>query len=505
MYRDAEFLVTAEEMRAYDTYTIDGLGIPGAVLMERAALTVTDCVMEHLEKRQSPGRVLCVCGTGNNGGDGLCVARQLTDLGIETEIALIGDPAKCSTEALRQLTIVEKYGILLHTQVPQGAYTVMVDALFGTGLSRAVEGRYKEAIEAMNESAAVKIAVDIPSGIHTDTGAVLGTAVRAEETVTFAFYKRGLFLYPGAVHAGKVRLARMGITKRSFQGKAPGMYTLKGPVGRLLPGRNPAGNKGTFGKVLLAAGSSGMAGAALLAGRSAYKTGCGMVKLVVPEHIREIIQTGLPEALLQVYEQAEGLQEEEKSLFMRNMEWADVIAIGPGLSICESGRDMLFLALTGEKPLIVDADGLNLLAEDEVLCRLVRENGRRIILTPHMGELARLLHKPIAEVTAAETASAMEAAERFGCIVAAKSARTHVVEQGKSLFLNTAGCDRMATAGSGDVLAGMITALAAQGMEPYEAAVCGVYLHACAGEAAAEHAGAGGLTASDMIAGLALL
>ena len=505
MYPNAEFLVTAEEMRAYDTYTIESLGIPGAVLMERAALAVTDCVRERLEKKHLAGRVLCVCGIGNNGGDGLCVARQLTDLGIEAEIALIGDPARCSMEASRQLAIVEKYGIPLYTEVPQSEYTIMVDALFGTGLSRAVEGKYKDAIEAMNGSTAIKVAVDIPSGIHTDTGAVLGTAVRAEETVTFAFLKRGLFLYPGAEYAGKVRLAGMGITKRSFQGKAPGMYTLKEPVRNLLPVRDPAGNKGTFGKVLLAAGSNGMAGAALLAGRSAYKAGCGMVKLVVPKQIREIIQTGLPEALLQVYEQADGLHEEEKALFLRNMEWADVIAIGPGLSVCDSGRDMLSLAMTQEKPLLVDADGLNLLAGDEALCNLIRENGGRVVLTPHMGELARLLHKPLSEVTAAETESAVEAAERFGCTIAAKSARTHVFASGKPVFLNTAGCDRMATAGSGDVLAGMLAALLAQGMEPYEAAVCGVYLHARAGEAAAGRAGEGGLTASDIIDGLALL
>ncbi|MGN1147419.1 MAG: NAD(P)H-hydrate dehydratase, partial [Lachnospiraceae bacterium] len=321
------------------------------------------------------------------------------------------------------------------------------------------------------------------------------------------------FLYPGAAFAGTIKLADIGITERSFQGILPAMYTIKEKPEDLLPKRRADGNKGTFGKLLLVAGSEKMAGAALLCGESAYRMGAGMVKLVIPEKIREIVQERLPEALIQTYDSPAGLQEEEEALFLENSKWADAIAIGPGLSVCESGRRLLELAIAEEtKPLVIDADGLNILSSNEQLmerlknrCTGSEREKAKVILTPHMGELARLLGEPLAQITANETLSTIRLAGSTGSIVAGKSARTHVCEAEQPIFLNTAGNDRMATAGSGDVLTGMIAALLVQGMEPLEAAVAGVYLHACAGDAAAEKAGNVGIKASDIIAGLSLL
>lgn len=504
-----EYLVTSDEMRAYDTYTIEHIGIPAMVLMERAALAVTECVLEALQKKGTGhGRVLCVCGSGNNGGDGLCVARLLADKGIEVDVLLAGSLEHLSRETAQQLSILEKYGIRPLRELPEDGHDVIVDALFGMGLSREITGACRQLIETVNKRDAVRIAIDIPSGIDGNTGAVLGAAVKAEETVALAFGKRGLYLYPGTLYAGKIRIADIGITQRSFPKQPPAMYTRSDAL--CLPKRRADGNKGTFGKLLLIAGSESMAGAALLSGESAYRTGAGMVKLVIPEKIREIVQSRLPEALIQAYESPKGLQEEEEAQFLENMAWADAIAVGPGLSVCESGRRLLELALSeNSKPLVIDADGLNLLASDEGLRKILQKRCRTgedsVILTPHMGELARLLKKTVAEVTAEETKNVLLAAEEFGCILVGKSARTHVCRMDAPFFLNTAGNAKMATAGSGDVLTGMIAALLAQGEEPLKAAADGVYLHARAGDAAAQKAGQGAMKASDITAGLGLL
>jgi len=233
-----------------------------------------------------------------------------------------------------------------------------------------------------------------------------------------------------------------------------------------------------------------------------------MVKMVVPEKIRVIVQERLPESMIQIYNSSAKLMMEEEEAFLENLKWADAIAIGPGLSLCESGRRFLFLAMKeSNKPLIIDADGINLLAADEKLRTLLQErhdNGN-VIITPHLGELARLQGKTIKEVKAEETNSAILAAENLRCIVVSKSARTHVCQTGSKIFLNTAGSDKMATAGSGDVLTGIIAAFVAQGLEPMQAAVKGVYLHACAGEAAGKLAGYAGIMASDIVEGLKLL
>lgn len=552
-----EYVVTSEEMRAYDTYTIEHMGIPSLVLMERAALKTVESIMEIKKsiedaainlKIQKKIRILCVCGTGNNGGDGLCVARLLREQDIGADAVLIGNRQKLTKETALQLSVLEKYGVTVGNKVPEAEYDIIVDALFGIGLSREITGEARVAIEAINDKTAYKIALDIPSGIDADTGKVWGCAVKADETVAIAFKKRGHCLYPGSLFAGKIRVADIGITKRSFDGSKPQMYTYTESAADLFPKRSPYGNKGTFGKALIVAGSADMAGAALLCGESAYRTGTGMVKLVIPETIREIVQTKLPEALIQTYASAEGVTQEEETAFLQNADWADVIAIGPGLSVCKSGLAFLKAAAQSTKPLLIDADGLNMLAEEnrnnietgtevqkgmipemdmqntsdnQNLWMLIRKRKNRTVLTPHMGELARLLQKPVSEVVADETAATQELAQKSGCIVVGKSARTHVCKAGNRIFLNTAGNDKMATAGSGDVLAGIITALMAQetkmpdtevqdksqietrGME--KAVVTGVYMHACAGDIAAEKAGNAGITASDIIKELGFL
>ncbi len=502
-----EYLVTSNEMRAYDTYTIEQIGIPSLVLMERAALKTAEYIEMHFSNNS---RVLCVCGIGNNGGDGLCVTRLLTEHGMKADAVLIGDENKASAETKTQLSILQNIGILPYKEIPDKEYDIIVDAIFGTGLKREVTGDYKEAINKINAKDCTKISIDIPSGIHTDNGKCMGTAVKADITITLAFFKRGLFLYPGSNYAGKIMKADIGISKKSFFEHKPYMYTFTDDAGKYFPKRIKEGNKGTFGKILLVAGSENMAGAAILAGKSAYKAGAGMVKLVIPEKIREIIQEVLPEALIQTYQNKQGISKEEKECFLANMEWADTIAIGPGLGISQISKELLKLILCHtQKPLVIDADGINILSrEKDIMEALVKQAGeyhKPIILTPHMGELARLLQKDTVEIVQDETIATIEASERTHCIVVGKSARTHVCREGKPIFLNTAGSDKMATAGSGDILTGIIAAFLAQGMDPFHAAENGVYVHACAGDTMALKAGSAALKAGDIIEGLTYL
>lgn len=504
-----EYLVTSEEMRAYDTYTIEQIGIPSTVLMERAALKTTERILKIINEKNNGNtgkceRILCVCGTGNNGGDGICVARLLKEQDIEADVVLLGSREKLTKETAMQLSALEAYGIAAEERIPEKEYDIIVDALFGTGLSRNITGDIQTAIEQVNKKQAYKIAIDIPSGIDADTGKVLGCAVKADETVAIAFKKRGHMLYPGCQYAGKIIVAAIGITQKSFHGRYPEMFTYTEPVTDLLPKRIPSGNKGTFGKILIVAGNEQMAGAALLCGESTYRSGAGMVKLMIPDAIREIVQTRLPEALIQTYASENGITEKEREAFLKAAEWADVTAIGPGLGKSQSAFQLLQMALLIKQPLVIDADGLNILAQDKQnLWTLLKERKETTILTPHMGEMARLLQKSLQEVVADETKASQELAEQSGCIVVGKSARTHVCRKGMPIFLNTSGNHKMATAGSGDVLTGMIAALLAAKAE--NAAELGVYLHACAGDAAAEKAGQAGITASDIIRGMEFL
>lgn len=370
-------------------------------------------------------------------------------------------------------------------------YALLVDALFGVGLSRAVEGIYAQAIDTFNSLAGWKLSLDMPSGIDTDTGRVLGHAVRADATVTFGFCKRGLALYPGCEYAGETTVADIGISERSFFGRQPRMYAYEGDPRAFLPRRDGGGNKGTFGKALLIAGSRNMAGAAVLAARAAYRAGAGMVKVITCAENRVIVQQAVPEALLGTSEDLE-----------TGLDWADVIAIGPGLGKSDEACRCLKQVIEGSgKPLLIDADGLNLLAGSQGLRRSLAAQGlagRPILLTPHVGELARLSGKTIEVCKEDLPAAGGELAASLGAIVVAKDARTCVCKEGCGVCVNLSGNSGMATAGSGDVLAGIITAFLAQGMEAYQAACAGVYVHGCAGDGVSGRIGEHACMAGDI-------
>lgn len=498
-----QYLVSAEEMRKADNHTIETIGIPAMVLMERAALAALECVERHVAATLTEGKivgggagnsVLILAGMGNNGGDGLALARLLSERGFYVEVCCVGDEEKASGQWIQQRNILEHYAVTLSAKPQREEYTVLVDALFGVGLSRDVAGEYARAIEGFNGLRGFKLALDLPSGIDSDTGRLCGCAVCADETVTFGFCKRGLVLFPGCEYAGRVEVADIGISSRSFI-TPPEMFTLKAPVDSLIQKRRADGNKGTFGKILLVAGSVNMAGAAILAARAAYRTGAGMVKVISPEENRIILQSALPEALFGMEVQLEN-----------SMEWADVIAVGPGLGTDERARTLFETVLYhSKKPLVIDADALNILAkEEEFRGELGRQAhaGRKLLLTPHVGELARLVGKTVADCVSDSRYGIGEIAkglsEELGCVVVAKDARTYVCKTGNPMYLNSNGNSGMATAGSGDVLTGISAALLAGETDVFRAAVTAVYLHGAAGDAAAREKGLFACMAGDI-------
>lgn len=500
-----QYLVTASQMKHYDTNTIEKIGIPGLVLMERAALVTVEEIQKNCSKPQA--KVLVVAGCGNNGGDGLAIGRLLMLQGYRVEIVMIGDRMKCTGETSAQMKILSQYGMSVKDAIESDEYDIVVDALFGIGLSRNVTGIYAEVIERINRMEGFICSVDIPSGVCADDGRILGCAVRADLTVTYGFYKLGQILYEAASYCGKVVCREMGINERSFLGKIPEWFTLCEETGKsLLPVRRAEGNKGTFGKVLVIAGSSHACGAAVLSARSAFRMGTGMVKTVTVTENRDVFLQAVPESMLLTYREAADRAEQEQfeASLQESFAWADAILIGPGIGTGRQAHYLLEKCLTdSDNPLLIDADGLNLLAENPGLRDLAANtgrSGRTILLTPHIGEFARLYGCSVIQVKENLLQYPLELAKQMHAVIVCKDARTVVTApDAKEHYLNTTGNDGMATAGSGDVLAGMIAGLLAQNMDGMEAAVCGVYLHGAAGDLAAQKETRHSMMASDII------
>ena len=486
------YLPTGEWMQKADSYTIDEIGLPSMVLMERAALAAVAAMEQEKINTQ---RTLVVCGSGNNGGDGFAIARLLKEKGCQAEAAFIGNEASMTPDCRQQMKIAEKCGVPIVTTISRQEYTVIVDAVFGVGLNREVLGAYAANIKKMNDLPGQKVAVDIPSGICSATGNVLGTAFCADLTVTFECEKLGCILHPGHQYAGKTIPVAIGISRKLFE-KEPGVcYTFeKSDLPELIPSRKPNSHKGTYGKILMITGSRGMSGAAYLSAKAAYTCGAGLVQIYTHEDNRVILQQLLPEAIVSTY-----TEYEEESLG-ELLAWADVVCMGCGLGKSRTSECIATQVMKEVKtPCVIDADGLNILA-----CHpeLLEERERPIILTPHMKEMSGLLECSVAELQEKRFEMTRAFTVKAGIVCALKDARTIVAKWDRQTFVNTAGNSSMAKAGSGDVLAGVIAGLLAQGLHPYEAAVCGVYLHACAGDEAKSARGSYSVLAEDLIAGI---
>lgn len=500
-------MLTSAEMKASDKAAIEEYGIGSMVLMERAALQTVQVILDRYGTDLYVG---VMAGNGNNGGDGIAIARILQERGIRAEINMVGEASKLSPEAAAQLETAQKLNIPIHYGVEHTLYDVIVDAIFGIGITRNVEGKYRKAIEAVNASRAKVVAVDIPSGVNTDDGSIMGCAIKADITVTFAYRKLGLMLYPGASCAGEVVCVPIGIPGAVTAKKRTGVVTFTDWKKDLhFPGRSPSGNKGTFGKVLLIAGSRNMGGACFLSALSAYRTGAGMVRVFTAAQNREVLLKKLPEAIVDTYKDDAGadITKEEAKVLLSGLEWADIVAVGPGISVSEKAKTILESLLSQcDKPMVIDADALNLLARNAELLKLFafgyRKSDSDVIFTPHLGEFSRLMQCPVAKIKKDMIASCKAFTRKYDVSLVCKDARTLVSKRGKLTYLNASGNDGMATAGSGDVLTGIIAGLLAQGYSGFEAAVMGTYAHGLAGDFARRKTSAYYIMAQDIIKAL---
>ena len=503
------YLTDSHTMKAVDNCSIHEFGIPSVVLMERAALGVSAFLRKTAGKdnKKTCMKVLCVCGNGNNGADGLAAARQLNENGIEVHVVLVGT-SQGTDEYRLQKSIVSNLGIdcaEYDGNIDFSEYDYIIDAIFGIGLSRIIEGRYAQVIADINkagENPYTKIiAVDIPSGISADNGQIMGIAVKADYTVTFGYNKTGIMFYPGASYSGSVEVINAGfVTDDILHRKVGGFGSIftydDEDVGRLLV-RKPDSNKGTYGRTLIIAGSKNMGGAAILSASAAYRSGTGLVKVLTHEINKTALLCRMPECLISTYQDNMPPAAELKADF----EWAKSIAVGPGLSMNGVAAEITRYVLEREdKVRILDADALNIIAAEHIDYK--GSNEGKIIITPHIMEMSRLTGKTVSDIKEHMIESAKEYAIQHSCICILKDART-VVTDGQKVYINCTGNDGMSTGGSGDVLTGLIAGMAAIGLDAFDAACLSVYVHGKAGDLAAQQKGRTGMTASDIAEAIA--
>jgi ADP-dependent NAD(P)H-hydrate dehydratase / NAD(P)H-hydrate epimerase len=493
-------------MRALDAHAIETIGIPGIVLMENAARSVVEVIEERFEDVEFLS-VAVICGPGNNGGDGFAVARQLHLRGADVDVFLLCDDKTIKGDALTNYLLLEPLGITTvywddaNEGISLTDYDLIVDALFGTGAVRPLKCPYKKVIEALNDAPGIVLAIDVPSGVDATTGATTGPAVSADLTVTFQCAKIGLLLPPGRDLAGDVVVAPISIPEvEDILANSPYSLPDDTDVLTLLPSRPRGAHKGDFGNLLVIAGSRGMSGAARLVSMAALRTGVGLVKCAAPQSIRgeiaayrpEIMTIGLPET------PSGTIAASAIETLMMYLEWADVIALGPGLGQEAETARFLEVLFTQKKPFVIDADALNLIAAH----KLVKKIPPDAILTPHPGEFDRLAGMKHEDFTSRLAAAKQFALENQVTLLL-KGAPTVTFDAHGHGVINPTGNPGLATAGSGDVLIGIIASLRAQGLESPNAAWIGAYLHGRSADLAVKETGEASLVAGDVILYLA--
>ena len=516
-------VVTAAEMRQIDQDTIADIGIPGIVLMETAGSAIVRTIAQHYPTCQ---RIGILAGKGNNGGDGIVIARQLAHAGRDVHIFLASPQESFTGEAHLNLQIAKrliahagsqaasKGGLRIEeiltdqeTSLNQiASCELLVDAILGTGLRGAVRDPISTVINTINDLPIPILAVDLPSGLDADTGQSLGTCVQADRTVTIGLPKRGLLIHPGAELAGKLEVADIGFPTQVVDAQNIKVnWTTATQMSEWVPPRPPASHKGSYGRVLVIAGSTGMTGAAALASEAVLRAGAGLVTLAIPKHLNPILEGLLPEVMtLPMPETDAGsLAASATSAILEFAKQKQAtLAIGPGLSqhpetvklvhqlVRENHEHGLGLQM------VIDADGLNALAQDRNIISLL---DRETVLTPHPGEMARLANTTVSTLEKDRISTAQQFANEHSLTLVFKGAPTVIGTSNADVWVNSTGNSGMATGGMGDVLTGVIAGLMAQGISSETAAVLGVYVHGLAGDIAAEALGMHGLIASDVL------
>ena len=511
-------ILLVEEMRALDRAAEEEIGIPGIVLMENAGRAVADAA-EKMLGSCCHKKVVIFAGKGNNGGDGSGAARWLHNRGAEVTLVLAGAAEELSGSAADELQYYIACGSPLLEVTDAGdnlrfaeiealilQADLIIDGLLGTGFSGKMRPLFIRLCGCINKikeknPACRILAVDIPTGVNGDTGEADKNAVRADATVTMALPKLGLYLYPGAEHVGKLQVADIGMPASLLQEAGRNLQLItKEKVSAMLPDRPKNAHKGSVGRVAVAAGSYGYTGAAALCSFAAVKGGAGLVTLLTPENVREILAVKLTEVMVKGLPCSETtrlpVQEEALEVISDTLDKADVLAIGPGFGVSEeTGNLIREILVTVNIPCVIDADALTALKDHtELLSHMLAVK----ILTPHPGEMSRITGIRLAEIEKNRVEIARLYAEKWQAVIVLKGVPTVVALPDGTVFLNTTGTPAMATGGSGDVLTGLIAALLGQGLTAEEAAVAGVYLHGLAGEMAAK--GSVGMAASELLA-----
>jgi hydroxyethylthiazole kinase-like uncharacterized protein yjeF len=502
-------IVTAAQMQMLDRRAIMEARIPSLVLMERAGAGVVQLLERHFAPLKDK-RITIVCGKGNNGGDGFVAARLLARKGITIQVVCLAKVADLSRDARvmhGRLLRIAKKNVIRSAHDPEslrGIFTasdIIVDAILGTGLSTAVSGPYEQVIQTINGSGRPVLAVDIPSGLNADTGAVLGSAVRADITATFGLPKIGLYIGEGVDHAGSTHVVDIGIPASLVELVESRTILLTHAMAKTsLPRRTPSSHKGTYGHAGIIAGSVGKTGAAAMAAKAALRVGTGLVTVATPSGVNDTLEAKLLEVMTVPMPEtkAHTLARSGLDRLLAFTRVRTAIAIGPGLTTHPETVELIQeLVKRVDKPCVLDADALNALAGK---ASLLTESKLPPILTPHPGEMARLeIDASPQSVNADRIGVAGRFARERGVLVVLKGARTIVARPDGMIAVCPTGNPGMATAGTGDVLTGMIVGLLAQGLTPWDAACTGTYFHGLAGDLAAGQTGQAAMTAGDLI------
>ena len=504
-------VVTVAEMKDIERAAIEEYGIPGIVLMENAGVEVAGQIESILGNLQNK-KISVFAGTGNNGGDGYVVARHLHNQGAKVKVFLIGSKTAVAGDALTNLQIITNMGIDILEVINQHDWDkvkiamtftdCLVDALLGTGFTGKLRDHMVQVVECMNKMNKVIIAVDVPTGVDGDTGQIQSVAVKANYTITFALPKQGLLLYPGALYVGELYVADIGVPRLLVQNIAIQQNLItSGDMTNMLGKRQPDAHKGSCGKVFVVAGSRGLTGAAALSASAAMRSGAGTVNLGIAESLHDIMEMKVTEVMTSPLAEVSpgALGEESFSEIQRLSLHSDIVVIGPGLGRHEETMSLVRRVITTiERPLVIDADALYALIDHT---SLLTEAKSVPILTPHPGEMARLVGLTAEEVNQDRIYIARQAAIEWGSIIILKGARTIVAFPDGEVYINSSGNAGMATGGAGDVLTGIIAGFVGQGLSSHEAALAGVYIHGLAGDIVARN-GMIGMIASDIIKAL---
>ena len=501
-------VVTAQEMRQIDQQTIEQIGIPGAVLMEHAGSAVVRIIRERNPECR---RIAVVVGKGNNGGDGLVVARQLAHSGQPIQIFLVSPPEGFAGDALTNLQIAQNLDLPITMMLSENelkgvknqitACDLIVDSIFGTGLRGGVHGFIGDVIACINETGKPVVAIDLPSGLSADTGIAEGACIQATYTVSMGLPKRGNLIHPGGTLTGELEVADIGFPPRIIDAQDIQInWTQPSDATQLLPPRPTHSHKGTYGRVFVVAASTGMTGAAALTSAGALRVGAGLVTLGTPKSLNPILEVKLTEVMtLPLPETTEGsLALEAKSHIIEAVERTkSVLAIGPGLSQHPETVELVHsLVRESDTPTVIDADGINALSKSkEILSSLSPQT----VLTPHPGEMARLIGETVETLERDRIGIAQRFAQAHDITLVLKGAPTVIARGNGEVWINSTGNAGMATGGMGDILTGLIAGLMAQKVSAFDAAVLGVYLHGLAGDITAESIGMHGLMAGDVL------